>query len=312
MEELASSGAIPGYWLYGDSPAPPVPRFLHAERIVARAPRHDWQIRPHRHADLFQAFLITQGGAELELEGGHQAIAAPWLLWLPAGTVHGFHFSPDTDGQIITVSTDFMSAVLSEQNLAEIGATLSAPLSCPAEREDLAPSFAAIARALTQDEGALHTTIEAHLKLLLVAFSALLAPDTPAGGREEPGALLFRRFRQLVEQQYRRQWPVSRYVREQACQLPPPCRQAAAPGAARPLAGGSPARPHLYHARRRPDRLRARLPGCGLFFPLLQQAHRPAACRFPAHTGQDRGLILRSDVFLGAKSPGGVFFRLPS
>jgi AraC family transcriptional activator of pobA len=214
MEELASSGAIPGYWLYGDSPAPPVPRFLHAERIVARAPRHDWQIRPHRHADLFQAFLITQGGAELELEGGHQAIAAPWLLWLPAGTVHGFHFSPDTDGQIITVSTDFMSAVLSEQNLAEIGATLSAPLSCPAEREDLAPSFAAIARALTQDEGALHTTIEAHLKLLLVAFSALLAPDTPAGGREEPGALLFRRFRQLVEQQYRRQWPVSRYVRE--------------------------------------------------------------------------------------------------
>lgn len=214
MEERAPSSAIPGYWLYGDSPAPPVPRFLHAERIVARAPRHDWQIRPHRHADLFQAFLITQGGAELDLEGGRQAIVAPWLLWLPAGTVHGFHFSPDTDGQIITVSADFMSAVLSDQNLAEIGATLSAPLSCPAEREDLAPSFAAIARALTRDEGALHTTIEAHLKLLLVAFSALLAPGAPVEGREEPGALLFRRFRQLVEQHYRRQWPVSRYVRE--------------------------------------------------------------------------------------------------
>lgn len=206
---------IPSYWLYGDSPAPPVPRFLHAERIVARAPRHDWNISPHRHADLYQAFLITEGGAVLELEGGRQEITAPWLLWLPAGTVHGFHFSPDTDGQIITVSADFLTAILSEQNLAEIGAVLSSPLSCPAQREELAPSFTAIARALTQDDGALHTTIEAHLKLLLASFSALLEPTgRGAGGREEPGALLFRRFRQLVEQHYRQQWAISLYARE--------------------------------------------------------------------------------------------------
>ncbi len=69
----------------------------------------------------------------LELEGGGRSLEAPQLIVVPAMSIHGFHFSPDTQGHIITLSRplverlqarlDSQSGVLSNPDAHALGTT---------------------------------------------------------------------------------------------------------------------------------------------------------------------------------------------
>ncbi|WP_275286720.1 helix-turn-helix domain-containing protein [Halomonas elongata] len=95
---------VPVFQLYGETRRWPTPDLLHCESIPERSRRHDWRIRPHRHADLCHLLHLADGRVALELEGGGRSLEAPQLIVVPAMSIHGFHFSPDTQGHIITLS----------------------------------------------------------------------------------------------------------------------------------------------------------------------------------------------------------------
>jgi AraC family transcriptional activator of pobA len=65
---------------------------------------HDWEITQHRHANLGQ-FLYVQGGhAMLDVEGAVTEIDEPAVQIVPPMCVHGFRFSHDIAGYVITLA----------------------------------------------------------------------------------------------------------------------------------------------------------------------------------------------------------------
>ncbi len=99
-----STAAVPVFKLYGETRHWPTPDLLHCESIPERSRLHDWRIRPHRHADLVHLLHLSAGKVELELEGSTRTHQAPLLITVPAMSIHGFHFSPETQGHIITLA----------------------------------------------------------------------------------------------------------------------------------------------------------------------------------------------------------------
>ena len=99
----AASASLPSYALYGEHGQTKAIDWMHCERIAERSQRHDWEIRPHRHASLFQILHIERGAAQAWLEAGNQALVGPCVLLVPALVPHGFVFAPDIEGTVITL-----------------------------------------------------------------------------------------------------------------------------------------------------------------------------------------------------------------
>lgn len=95
---------IPVFKLYGETHQWPTPDLLHCESIAERSRLHDWHIRTHRHADLVHVLHIREGSVALELEGLEHQARGPLLIVIPVMAIHGFRFSEDTDGHIVTLA----------------------------------------------------------------------------------------------------------------------------------------------------------------------------------------------------------------
>lgn len=99
-----NTSTIPVFKLYGETHHWPTPDLLHSESIPERSALHHWQIRPHRHTDLVHLLHVYRGQVELELEGNLHPLQGPLVIVVPSMCIHGFRFSPDVDGHIITLA----------------------------------------------------------------------------------------------------------------------------------------------------------------------------------------------------------------
>jgi AraC family transcriptional activator of pobA len=102
---------IPTFLLYGeaaaeDSEARPA-EFAHIETIASRSSLYDWEIAPHRHVQSVQALLVTSGQVAFQCDGTVRILDAPCYMAVPIGAVHGFRFTPETSGYVLSLSADF-------------------------------------------------------------------------------------------------------------------------------------------------------------------------------------------------------------
>ena len=95
---------IPNYALYGDQALPGWQSILDFEWIPQRSMPYNWEIQPHTHEAFIQILLLTEGGVEARIDHTSVQVRAPCVLVIPAQTVHGFNFSPDTDGPVVTAA----------------------------------------------------------------------------------------------------------------------------------------------------------------------------------------------------------------
>ncbi|BBI54651.1 hypothetical protein HORIV_70720 [Vreelandella olivaria] len=119
MMPASSATSVPVFKLYGETQHWPTPDLLHCESIPERSQLHDWRIRPHRHADLVHILFISHGSVELELEGTSHQLQSPSTIVVPAMAIHGFLFSPDVEGHIITLAkplADHLHALMGENS----------------------------------------------------------------------------------------------------------------------------------------------------------------------------------------------------
>lgn len=219
-EESPRTSRVPAFRLYGEGEGLAEPRFLHVERIAARSRIHDWTIRPHRHPDLFQLLLLLGGRVEATADGRTAAAAAPALIAVPAGTVHGFAFAPEADGFVLTIADGFLADLVGlagEPALAE-AARAWRVLPLGGRRETarrLAEAFATIAEEFGFERLARGAAISGRLLGVLAEFARLVAEEAEADGAGRAGGReggLYRRFRALLEAHFRAQWTVADYA----------------------------------------------------------------------------------------------------
>jgi AraC family transcriptional activator of pobA len=203
---------IPVFFLYGEMRRQAGPRFLHLEPLEDRSRPSGWNIRAHAHADLNHVLFITAGSGLMTADGDTIRLDAPCVLLVPARTVHGFSYTPDAAGWVLTVA----DAYLAELSVREpdFAALFAAPCCLPGAPEDgLENRLECLARELAWNAPGYTSAIEGHLLGLLVAVlrqsrhAARIA--RPAGGR---AAALVARFRDLIESDYRKAVPLRDYA----------------------------------------------------------------------------------------------------
>lgn len=207
---------IPTYSLYGEFKDSYQADWVHCETIQARSRLHNYKIQPHRHENLFQILHLAGGRAEIVVDGRSCILEGPSIVAIPPMAVHGYTFSPEVEGTVLTLFENRLSHVL--RTMGEIESTFrQVQLASLADHPDIARSVTADMAALAAEfEGRAPGrlgAIEARLALVLIALHRL--KGVPAGtppGRSERALQHALRFRQLVDREFRFQKPIEEYA----------------------------------------------------------------------------------------------------
>lgn len=96
-------GVVPTYDLYGEN-HPKRPDFwLHWETIASRSQLHNWEIKTHRHDTFFQILYFRGGTGDAVFGTQSHPICPPVMITVPPKCEHGFRFSRDMDGIVMTM-----------------------------------------------------------------------------------------------------------------------------------------------------------------------------------------------------------------
>lgn len=206
--------AIPTYDLYGETQTGAVTGPVHVETLHVRAHVNAWNILAHRHARLSQVFFFSSGGGTAEIDGVRHTIAAPAILWLPAGCVHGFAFEPGTEGIVITAAGEAVARAT--EPAPALAAALGRPLLATALSGDTSRWLDRVTRRLLDESDTRLPAYEAagHHLLGLILIAIMRATEPATGPSEHGAAARFRLFRDLVDAHFRDRWTIPHYARQ--------------------------------------------------------------------------------------------------
>jgi AraC family transcriptional activator of pobA len=194
---------IPTYALYGEQDSQQ--DWLHWETIPARSRLHGFRIAPHRHEHLLQLLSLTGGTARVDLDGTLFELEPGSLVLVPAMVVHGYDFSANVDGVVLTLfESDVRALDFSFDQPAVIAGGTG-------------PMRAAIAGLLHEADnpGERHDlAMRTHLSLLLLSLHRgqrqAVAGETQAGRMRLHAAA----FRQSVDRNFRHTRRIADYADE--------------------------------------------------------------------------------------------------
>jgi AraC family transcriptional activator of pobA len=115
--------SIPSYRLYREKTDESGDFWIHCETIPERTHLHNWEIARHRHDSFFQIFYLSQGEGELTGLDTVRRLSAPCVIFIPAGVVHGFRYSRDIDGLVVTALGDRLRPIAAGDR--QVGAFLN-------------------------------------------------------------------------------------------------------------------------------------------------------------------------------------------
>lgn len=211
------SRVIPSYALYGDQAQPGWKNSFDFEWIPQRSGPYNWEIRPHVHEAFIQILYLTQGSVEVLLDNAKWRVPAPCLLIIPAQTVHGFHFSADVNGPVVTATQRPLES-LAALAMPELLQTIRKPAVISLDTdghhaEALMPLFLAIER-----EARLHAIgqFAAGMSLLTALFVQVArlgqvgAPAPLTISLRKTGQI--EKFRALVNDNFKKRLPMAFYA----------------------------------------------------------------------------------------------------
>lgn len=208
---------IPQFALYGETSFRHKPEFVHIEDIRARSERNGWVIKPHRHGHLFQVLCLFSGGAEVHVDERTSTHKGSWVIVVPSGVVHGFKFSPDTDGLVLSLSTNALG--LDAEN--HLGPLLDGVLARPRiikfqlnslVFKELSLYLRQIRQELIVPRQDQQIALFSLVKMVLVSLRRRLHQEHVEDAEQQIGAKLTHTFRHLLEQHYKQHWKIGDYA----------------------------------------------------------------------------------------------------
>lgn len=185
---------VPTYQLYGEDPERTERFWLHCESIPERSRLHEWEIRPHRHEAFFQILYISHGHGEALMDGAYRPFSQETALFVPPGAAHGFRFSRDIGGLVLTVLRDRLDRVAAVDR--HVAAFLAAPHIVPLASGDGRDAADSLVRLGAEIQG--HGVGRAAMLEALVAAS-LVGVVRASGRRERQGELPRDRDQERIE-----------------------------------------------------------------------------------------------------------------
>jgi AraC family transcriptional regulator, transcriptional activator of pobA len=207
---------IPIYALYGELRDNLHADWVHCETIQSRSRLHNYEIQPHRHESLFQILHLTKGQADVVIDGRRSTIHAPVVVALPPMVVHGYRFSPDVEGTVLTLLDKSLAQILEAADGID-DTFQQAQLVSLTEQPDIARAVAVdIGIVAAEFEGRVPGrlgVIKARLALVLIALHRMKRLTLQAShGHSDRSRQHAIRFRQLVDRDFRSHKPIDAYA----------------------------------------------------------------------------------------------------
>lgn len=202
---------IPSYFIYGETPRPLDVGFLHVELISQRQNIHNGRAQAHKHDHMGQITFWIKGGGTYLIEDKALDFFAPTVSFVPSNVVHGFDVGEDSDAFVISISDDLIATLAPQVELALAAPVFLNGAADPRIWERLRQVIDMVAeeyRAESLGSGRL-------ISGLIGVCLSLMARLGGAQGVEKapPMVALATALRRAVDQHFRENWRVSRYVR---------------------------------------------------------------------------------------------------
>lgn len=210
--------SVPTYDLYGEDSEQKPDFWLHCETLFSRSSLYHFEIGLHRHESFFQLLYIESGTGNAVLNGVDYALQTPCAIFVPPGIDHGFAFSKDISGHIITVLNSQMplsqrvsGGAIAQWLMVPQYVSLEA-VPCD-ERDYLGQTVRRINEEFIARRPYRNSLLEAYLTSLLTLIARLSLSDQLGGAHN--GLANDRRLEQvleLVDRSFREHRPVSFYA----------------------------------------------------------------------------------------------------
>ncbi|MEM7061429.1 MAG: helix-turn-helix domain-containing protein [Pseudomonadota bacterium] len=204
---------VPNFQLYGEVRQSGLPDLIHIETLKDRSQHHDWQIKPHRHADLCQIMSFQSAQVAIDLDGQSTTTNRPSILFVPPRVVHGFRFSPQVIGTVTTIPIELMRA--DTIGVGHQGQPMLIPAGSTAFdrlKDLLAQIDEEYRRTRPHRQRALQAMVELCMIWISRAQSASAATAKPAGIQPSSDKRI-NAFLNLVEENFGRGWSATEYAR---------------------------------------------------------------------------------------------------
>ncbi len=217
---------IPSYELYGELLAGGLPGPIHHETIKERSSQHNWTIRFHRHRRLAQIFLFDSPDVYWRLGDLEHTSTDQTVLVVPPGVPHGFRFSENVVGDVVSIRLDEMPARV------QAGFTRFESETDTVFSRQQSGNFGHVAMLIGQLREVYHSVVSnkhdllvALIELMLLYLSADLGERKPFrrlntrvhAGRHDA---MVETFCALLEDNYYRAWSVADYAQRVGISAP--------------------------------------------------------------------------------------------
>jgi AraC family transcriptional activator of pobA len=156
--------------LYGDMEHQPHAGYIFSELIETRSRNFNWSIQPHFHTRLFQLFCIESGQLELTAPINGEKLQMPCVLVIPPTVVHGFEYSSDVEGRILTVSEPLLENIFQHTSAMTVAMN---DFQCVSFESRSSTAFEAVIRLMQQIDEELFANRAEKNSLLQALFSQL-------------------------------------------------------------------------------------------------------------------------------------------
>jgi AraC family transcriptional activator of pobA len=212
---MARPKGVPVFYLYGEPHRAVAEQFVHVEHLHERSRPSNWFIRPHAHTELSHIFLIVRGGGAMQAEESTHEFAAPSLLIVPAGVVHGFKWHWESRGFVITLADGYLHDLVHRDPYLEELLRIPRAIKLGADDEaSLERDRELLSRELGHAARGYRAAIDS--AVLSIAVTALRRAEHLSDARTvTPGhhAELVARLRGRIEKRYRLRESVPAYAR---------------------------------------------------------------------------------------------------
>lgn len=97
--------------LYVEHSFDEVEEFFYCEALTVRSAKHDWKIKPHRHKDLYQIFIVTEGGVNVRLDDQYKQLTAPCVIFIPDDVIHSFDWIVGSKGYVLSIASSVIKQI---------------------------------------------------------------------------------------------------------------------------------------------------------------------------------------------------------
>lgn len=188
---------------------------LHYESVTVRGTEMGWSIPAHRHEGLHQFQWLEAGALKGSLDGRPIEAAAPAMLMLAPGCVHGFTYTHEAIGHQLTLPSATLRQLLAGSSLAEAELGTSFLLHgevVAAVRTECVSLFESVAREFKAQQPGRVQSLLAYATLLAVQFLRSRGESENVDKRQGARDTLVQRYRTLLELHYREHRPLAAYA----------------------------------------------------------------------------------------------------